>query len=163
MGSSCISSFRLRLAAVTHQVWLTASAELTYSSSHSPYAWYSVISIIDISRVWPHHVTGGVMWFSALAALLYHQSSCNYDADLAIQSTWTPPTSAWRPLWNLSAVDKWPHNDRVSNGHNYTVPTSRDTGSGHNYTVLDTGWGGMLMGWQERARLGLWLHHIRGN
>lgn len=58
-----------------------ASAELTYSSSHSLCAWHTVISVIDICLGWRHHVTGGVMWPRS-GVVSSVRFNCN--ADLAV-------------------------------------------------------------------------------
>lgn len=64
------------------RTWVTASAELTYSSSHSLRAWHTAISVIDICLEWRHHVTGGVMW---PCSGVVSSARCNYNADLAVQ------------------------------------------------------------------------------
>lgn len=111
------------------QIWVTASAELTYSSSHLLHAWHTVISVIDICLEWRHHVTGGIMW---PCSGVVSSARCNYNADLAVQQLelCRPRPSSF--CKNLSAVDNWPHNDRVYSGRNYTVPTSLDTGCREN-------------------------------
>lgn len=65
------------------KIWVMASAELTYSSSHTLYAWHTVISVIDICLEWRHLVTTGIMW---PCSGVVSSVQCNYDADLAVQT-----------------------------------------------------------------------------
>ena len=86
------------------QIWVTASAELTYSSSHSLYAWHTVISVIDICLEWRHHVTGGVMW---PCSGVVSSVRCNYNADLAVQplELYWPRPSGYCKISQLLTTD----------------------------------------------------------
>lgn len=87
------------------QIWVTASAELTDSSSHSSRAWHTVISVIDICPesdgiLWP----GGIMW---PRSGVVSSARCNYNADLAVQTLelWRPRPSSYCKISQLLTTD----------------------------------------------------------
>lgn len=102
----CVSSFRLPSAVVTPpRIWVMANIELTYSPSRSC-AWHTVISVIDICPGWQRRVTRRRNVTSWCGCII---GATRLRRWLRSSAAWTLSTSGS----NGSAVDDWPHNDRV--------------------------------------------------
>lgn len=77
------------------QIWVMASSELTYSSSHWLHVWHTVSFVIDICLMWWHRVTRGITWISPLLNQLLSSVRRDYNADSAVQLL-ERVTSAWQ-------------------------------------------------------------------